>query len=105
MSELSEVEAVIERKLHEHEQREIEHVRTLIKALELEAFPDGPSAHRAAHQAMIDAARAQEEFWQGLKVDVAKKSIWGILQILTILVCAGIAAKFGLGTLVAGAVK
>lgn len=105
MSELSEVEAVIERKLHEHEQREIEHVRTLIKALELEAFPDGPSAHRAAHQAMIDAAHAQEEFWRGLKVDVAKKSIWGILQILTILVCAGIAAKFGLGTLVAGAVK
>lgn len=105
MSELTELEATIERKLHEHEQRELETVQKLIRALELEAFPDGAPAHRAVHQAMIDVANEQTEFWRSLKIEVAKKSIWGILQILTILVCAGLAAKLGLGALVAGGLK
>jgi hypothetical protein len=60
------------------------------------AFPDGVEAHRAAHEAMIKAAKAEEEFWRGLKADIAHKSIWGILQILLILTVAGLAAKFGL---------
>ena len=62
----------------------------------MRAFPDGVESHRAAHEAMIKAAEAEEQFWRGLKADIAHKSIWGILQILTILTIAGLAAKFGL---------
>lgn len=101
---LSEVEASFTRQLKDHEEREAERIKAYIEALKTDAFPDGAEAHRAAHQAMIDAAKAEKEFWQGLKVEIAKKSIWGILQILTVLVIAGIAAKFGLTALVAGAV-
>lgn len=102
---LNEVEDVFERKLIDHEQREQVRIKTLIAELKLEAFPDGAEAHRAAHQAMIDAAKAETEFWRGLKADIAKKSIWGILQILLILLAAGLAAKFGMGAVVAGAVS
>jgi hypothetical protein len=102
---LGEVEDAFDRKLRDHETREIERIKTVIAAMELAAFPDGAEAHRAAHQAMMDAAKEEKEFWQGLKAEIAKKSIWGILHILTILVIAGLAAKFGLGAVVAGAIK
>ena len=62
----------------------------------MHAFPDGVDAHRSAHEAMIKAAQAEEEFWRGLRSDIATKSIWGVLQILLFLVAAGVAAKFGL---------
>lgn len=102
---IREAEAAFERQLQEHEIREQARIKALIEALKIEAFPDGAEAHRAAHQAMIDAARQEAEFWRDLKFTIAKKSIWGILQILGILVLAGIAAKFGLGALAAGAIK
>lgn len=102
---ISEVEEAFDRKLRDHEDREKTRIQMLIKQLETDAFPDGTAAHRLAHQAMIDAANAEKEFWNGLKADIAKKSIWGILQILTILVIAGIAAKFGLGAAVGGVLK
>ena len=73
---VSEVEEAFDRKLRDHEQRESERLKTLIKQLEKDAFPDGAAAHRLAHQAMIDAAVAEKEFWNGLKADIAKKSIW-----------------------------
>lgn len=62
----------------------------------MHAFPDGVDAHRSAHEAMIKAAQAQEEFWRGLRVDMAKKSLWAILQILLFLIAAGVAAKLGI---------
>lgn len=102
---LAEVEEAFDRRLREHELREQERIRSVIESLKMEAFPDGAAAHRAAHQAMIDAANQEAEFWRGLKAEIAKKSIWGILHILTILVIAGLAAKFGLGSLMAGVVK
>ena len=102
---LSEVEAAFDRKLRDHEAREQERIKAVIEAFKNEAFPDGAPAHKAAHQAMIDAARQEAEFWRGLKVEIAKKSIWGILQILVVLVLAGVAAKFGLGAIAAGAIK
>lgn len=92
------VEESFDRKLREHEAREQERFNIFISS----AFPDGADSHRLAHQAMIDAAKSEKEFWQGLKADIAKKSIWGILQILIILTVAGVAAKFGLGAVVAG---
>lgn len=59
----------------------------------LSAFPDGTEKHRLAHEKMIKAAEAEESFWRDLKTEIAKKSIWGILHILTILVVAGLGAK------------
>ncbi|MDD3885179.1 MAG: hypothetical protein PHW66_09670 [Gallionella sp.] len=59
------------------------------------AFPDGPEAHRYAHEAMIKASAAQEQFWNELKLDVAKKGLWGLLVIIVGLVLAGAATKLG----------
>ena len=95
---IAEVELAFERQLREHEEREWKRTTALIDALKSEAFPDGADAHRLAHQAMIDAAKSEAEFWKGLKLEIAKKSIWGILQVLLILTLAGVAAKFGLAT-------
>lgn len=100
---LADIEDVFERMLRDHELREKAQLTQMIADLKIEAFPDSAEKHREAHQAMIDAAKSQEDFWRGLKVDIAKKSIWGILHILTLLVVAGLAAKFGFGSIVAGA--
>ncbi len=99
------VEVAFDQKLHDHELRMQQRLDQLLKDFEIDAFPDGTQSHRAAHQAMIDAAKQEAEFWRSLKVEMAKKSIWGILQILSILLIAGIAAKFGLGALMAGGMK
>ena len=62
----------------------------------MRAFPDGTERHRAAHEAMIKAAQAQEQFWRDLRIDIAKKGVWGLMVILCGLVIAGAAAKFGI---------
>lgn len=93
----AELEELVDRKFREHEERETAMVEERLSVLKEEAFPDGAIAHRQAHQAMIDAANAQKEFWQSLKNEIITKSIWGILRILAILLAAGIVAKFGLG--------
>lgn len=54
------------------------------------------TGHREAHESMIKAAKAQEQFWNELKLDVAKKGVWGMLIILVGLVLTGAAAKFGI---------
>lgn len=59
------------------------------------AFPDGPEAHRHAHEAMIKASAAQERFWDELKLDIAKKGLWGLLVIVVGLVLVGAATKVG----------
>lgn len=64
----------------------------------LYAFPDGVENHRESHEAMIAAARAEKEFWQELRRDVAKKSIWGILHILFLLSVGTLAVKLGVGS-------
>lgn len=96
---IGEVEEAFERKLMEHEMLEVETMRSLLSELKAEAFPDGAAAHRMAHQVMIDAAKAEAEFWKDLKMGMVKKSIWGVLQVLTILIIAGLGAKFGISTL------
>ena len=55
------------------------------------AFPDGDvNGHRAAHESMMRASAAQEKFWQELKVDLAKKSLWGLMMVLVGLLMIGI---------------
>lgn len=53
------------------------------------------TGHREAHEAMIEAAKAQTEFWRELKLDIAKKGVWGLLIITCGLILTGLAAKFG----------
>lgn len=93
----AELEEIVDRKFREHEEREVAMIDERLGVLKEEAFPDGPAAHKQAHQAMIDAANAQKEFWHSLKNEIITKSIWGILRILAILLAAGVVAKFGLG--------
>jgi len=70
------------------------------------AFPkdkDGDvdyDGHRKYHEALIESAKAQTEFWQALKLDIAKRGAWAILTILCGLVVLGISAKFGIGVVV-----
>lgn len=97
---LADVEVAFNKALQDHEDREAarmtDRITVLINQLKEDAFPDTPEQHRAAHQAMIDAAVQQQDFLKWLKMEIAKKSIWGILQILVFLCLAGLAAKFGL---------
>ena len=88
-----------------HSRRERDELSSMIDAKVLAvrdqlvyAFPDGIEGHRKAHEAMIAAAKAEEQFWQDLRRDVAKKSIWGILHILTILLLGTLAVKLGVGS-------
>ena len=64
----------------------------------MHAFPDGIENHREAHERMIAAARAEEQFWHDLKADIARKSIWGILHILFLLTIGTLAVKLGVGS-------
>ncbi len=62
--------------------------------------PDGAvdyDGHRRYHESMIAAAEAQTQFWRELKLDIAKKGIWGLLVIICGLVLVGLSAKLGLG--------
>jgi hypothetical protein len=62
--------------------------------------PDGTSdfsGHKQYHEAMIKAATAQEQFWQELKLEIAKKGVWSLLIIICGLVVVGVSAKFGIG--------
>ena len=77
--------------LEAHAEREERQIAEIMRA-----FPDGPDRHRAAHEAMIAAAQAQEQFWKDLRLDVAKKGVWGLMVIVCGLVIAGVAAKFGI---------
>lgn len=64
----------------------------------LEAFPDkDPVSHRAYHEAIMRAADEQAKFWRELRLDIAKKSVWGILLLLIGLLLAGVAVKTGIG--------
>ena len=62
--------------------------------------PDGTvdyDGHRRYHEAMIAAATEQAKFWRELRLDIAKKGVWGLLIIVCGLVLVGLSAKLGLG--------
>ena len=58
----------------------------------LSAFPDGVENHRSAHEAMIRAAKAQEDFYTELRKDLAKAGIIGAFVILFGFLTLGIQA-------------
>lgn len=53
--------------------------------------------HRRYHESMIRAANAQERFWIELKLEIAKKGVWGLLVVIVGLMLVGISAKLGIG--------
>lgn len=62
--------------------------------------PDGSVdfvGHRKYHESMIAAAEAQTQFWNELKLEIAKKGVWGLLVVICGLVLVGLSAKFGIG--------
>lgn len=61
----------------------------------LAAFPDGPEKHREAHESWIAAKKAETKFWEELKLEIAKKGIWGLTTTLIGLVLIGLSIKFG----------
>ena len=91
---LDAIEMAVERAISKYEKREEEIWEEKSKII-MNAFPDGIQNHRNAHQAMIDAAKAQENFWKELKLDLTKKGIWGIITVLVGLAMVGLAAKAG----------
>ena len=52
--------------------------------------------HRRYHESMIRAADAQEKFWIELKLEIAKKGVWGLLIVICGLIIVGVSAKLGL---------
>lgn len=105
---LEEVEAAFDRKLRDHEDCEEERIRTLIARFSEEAFPDGPEKHRDYHQAKINSAREEAEFWKAAKMEMAKagvSTLAGVIKIILGLAFVGLMFKLGLGAFVTGAVK
>lgn len=60
-----------------------------------EAFPEGTAKHREVHEAWMQAKKSEAEFWQELKLDIAKKGVWGLLVIVIGLVLTGLSVKTG----------
>jgi hypothetical protein len=63
--------------------------------------PDGSvdhAGHRQYHETMIQAAEAQTQFWRELRLDIAKKGVWGLLIIICGLVLVGLSAKLGISS-------
>ena len=52
--------------------------------------------HREYHEAMIRAAEAQAEFWKELRLDIAKKGMWGLIITIGTLIVIGLSTKLGL---------
>lgn len=95
------IEAVVERLMAkliaQHEVNE----RAMWEDWVSRAFPEGdPDAHRLYHQSKIDAATAEKEFYQTLKIKLAEAGALGLLRMIIWLLAAGfgaiVAAKFGL---------
>lgn len=51
--------------------------------------------HREYHETMIRAAEAQAEFWKELRLDIAKKGMWGLIITVGTLIVIGLSAKLG----------
>ena len=95
------IEAVVERLMAkliaQHEVNE----RAMWDEWMRRSFPGGdPESHKHYHQTKIDAATAEKEFYQTLKVKLAEAGALGLLRMIIWLLMMGLgatlAAKFGL---------
>lgn len=73
----------------------LEEVRGLKSAFPLDEQGEADIlGHRRFHDAKIAAAKAEEEFWRELKLDLAKKGAWALLLVILGLILLGLTAKF-----------
>lgn len=96
------VERIIIQQIAAHEERE--------RDLWNRAFPHGDlESHRAYHQSKIDAAEAEKEFYQTLKMKLAEAGALGALKLVLWLLMMGlgavVAGKFGVLPLFFGGSK
>lgn len=103
MASNDEIKAAVDGLTHELRQHISDETAELKKFVD--AFPDGDMrGHRAAHEAMIASERAKERFYQELRLDIAKKGLWGLLVIIIGLVSVGglfaFASKLGIAATV-----
>lgn len=95
------IEAFVERIATKVINKHAENERAMLDELIKKAFPNGdPESHRDYHQAKIDAAEAEKEFYQTLKIKLAEAGALGVLKLILWLLAVGfsatIAAKFGM---------
>ena len=96
---LAEVRKVIERAFEAHELAEEKRLREALDELKSDAFPDGISSHKAAHQAMIDREKAEADFWRSLKTKFLSETLAGALKLTLMLILGGLALKLGIPAL------
>ena len=87
-----------------HAQEERAAYQHMLTDLITRAFPDGPENHRGYHQAKIDTAREEAEFWKVAKQELTKvgvSAIAGVVKTLAVLALIGLAYKIGFGPVVA----
>lgn len=91
----SEIRAFVHDELTTHEQRERDFISAEMSKL-MKAFPNHDiDGHHDFHLAKIEAAKAEEIFWHELKLDLAKKGLWGIITVLVGMVVLGSGAWVG----------
>lgn len=91
----AEVEAIVERALTRIMLAREEKEGKMLELAMQRAFPDGDlESHRNYHQAKIDAAEAEKEFYQTLKLRLAEAGVLGILRIVMWLLVVGFSAIF-----------
>lgn len=105
---VDEVEITFDRKLRDHEDREEERTREIISAMFATAFPDGVHKHYDYHQAKINAAKEEAEFWKAAKMELTKVGVSvlvGVVKAVLILALVGLLYKLGLGSVATDIVK
>lgn len=97
---IHDVEAAFARAMVEHERRSRENVESAIEALKHDLVPNGDlRPHKDYHQAKVDAAKAEQEFWNAAKMKLVENGVGAILAVLKIvlgLALVGLMLKLGM---------
>ncbi len=84
-----------------HVEKQLDEILAELKVIK-GGFPENEdgsidvAGHRKYHEEMIEAAKAQTAFWRELKLEIAKKGIWGLIIIALGLILSGLAMKTGI---------
>lgn len=105
---ISEVEEAFDRKLRDHEEREHDRFKALIDEVIRESFPDGTRKHFEYHQAKINSAKSEAEFWQAARKKLAEEGVSvlvSVVKAVAALAFFSLLYKMGLGAVVASLSK
>lgn len=105
---IGDVEEAFDRKLREHEAREQERFNALIDEVIRDSFPDGTRKHFEYHQAKINSAKSEAEFWQAARKKLAEEGVSvlvSVVKAVAVLAFFSLLYKMGLGAVVASLSK